>query len=145
MVDQYARYDYAWNTPGFTVQNPTINAAAVVGYGDPGLPADVSLVRLFGSFLELDTGRGLEGMLRIRVDRILTHVPTGRQVLGGAFRPIRFRADGFSIYLPATDDPQLTPAFTYRARLTIRGQARDYEFSLPAAVPEVNISTLTAL
>jgi hypothetical protein len=60
----------------------------------------------------------------------------------GAFRAIRFRKGGFSVILPATDDPQLTPAFTYHARLTVRGVTQEFEFSLPSATPEVNITTL---
>lgn len=139
MSDPYVRYDYAWNTPGFTAQNPVITSP---GPDSPtSLPADISLVRLYGSWLELDTGRPLEGVLRLRVNKILTHVPTGQQVMGGALKPIRFKKDGFSIYLPATDDPQLTPAFLYQARLTVRGQTQEFEFSLPSLTPEVNITT----
>jgi hypothetical protein len=99
------------------------------------------MVNLYGSFMEFDTGRDLEGVLRLRTDKILTHVPTGRQVMGGALKPIRFRHDGFSIWLPATDDPQLTPTFTYFARLTVRGVKQEFEFTLPMAELEVNITT----
>lgn len=137
----HARYDYAWKTSGWTVQNPTV-PDNVDSYVDPGMPDDVSTVRLYGSFLEMDTGRGVEGVLRLRVDKILTHVPTGRQVMSGPLRPVRFRASGFSIHLPATDDPQLTPEFLYRARLTVRGVSREFEFGLPAENAEVNITSL---
>jgi hypothetical protein len=99
-------------------------------------------VRVYGEFLEMDTGRGLEGVLRLRVNTDLTHVPTGRFIPSGDIAPVRFRRDGFSILLPATDDPQLTPAFTYQARLTVRGERKEFEFALPAATPEVNIRTL---
>jgi hypothetical protein len=136
----YVRYDYAWQTPGFTAQNPTINYG-VDGYAEPGMPTDVSMVRLYGSFLEFDTGRPLEGVLRLRVEKILTHVPTGQQVMAGALKPIRFKKGGFSIWLPATDDPQLSPAFEYEAKLTVRGQPQVFTFTLPAATPEVNITT----
>jgi hypothetical protein len=139
--EAFARYDYAWNTPGFTAQNNTW-IPGVNGYVNPGMPDDVSKVRVFGEFLELDSGRPLEGVLRLRVDQILTHVPSGRQVMAGGMKPIRFKRDGFSIYLPATDDPQLTPEFTYHARLTVRGQRQEFTFSLPAAEAEVNITTL---
>lgn len=140
MTDPYVRYDYAWKTPGWTTQNPVINYG-VDGYVEPGMPADVTMVNVYGSFLEMDTGRDLEGVLRLRTDKVLTHVPSGRQVMGGALKPIRFRHDGFSIWLPATDDPQLTPEFTYFARLTVRGVVQEFEFDLPAAETEVNITT----
>jgi hypothetical protein len=140
-TDPYVRYDYALRTPGFTAQNAEYNINyGPDGYVDPGMPADVTMVNLYGSFLEMDTGRDLEGVLRLRTDKILTHVTTGRQVMGGALKPIRFRHDGFSIWLPATDDPQLTPAFTYFAKLTVRGVVQEFEFALPAAEPLVNIS-----
>jgi hypothetical protein len=143
MTDPYVRYDYAWNTPGFTAQNAESNVNyGVDGYAEPGMPADVTMVRVYGSFLEMDTGRNLEGMLRLRVDKILTHVTTGQQVMGGALKPVRFKKGGFSIYLPATDDPQLTPEFVYKARLTVRGVVQEFEFELPAATPEVNITSL---
>lgn len=136
----YVRYDYAWFTPGWSAQNPVINYG-VDGYAEPGMPEDVTMVRLYGSFLEMDTGRNLEGVLRLRVDKILTHGPTGQQVLGGAIKPVRFKKGGFSIWLPATDDPQLTPSFVYEARLTVRGVVQEFSFALPAATPEVNILT----
>ena len=139
--DQYARYDYAWKTPGWTTQNPVVTYATD-GYVDPGMPSDVSLVRVYGSFMEMDTGRGLEGVLRIRVRETLTHVPTGQVVPAGAVKLVRFRRDGFSLYLPATDDPDLTPAFTYEARLTVRGETKEFTFSLPSVPTEVNIMEL---
>jgi hypothetical protein len=141
MSDPYVRYDYAWKTPGWSAQNPVVNYG-VDGYVEPGMPADVTMVRLYYSALEMDTGRGLEGVFRVRTDKVLTHVTTGQQVIGGALKPIRFKRDGFSIYLPATDDPQLTPAFTYFARLTVRGVTQEFSFQLPAATPEVNLATL---
>lgn len=142
MADPHVRYDYAWKTPGFTAQNAESNINyGVDGYIEPGMPADVTMVNLYYSALEMDTGRGLEGVLRLRTNKILTHVPTGRQVMGGALKPIRFRKDGFSIWLPATDDPQLTPAFSYFARLTVRGVKQEFEFTLPMAQTEVNFTT----
>lgn len=140
-VDPYVRYDYAWQTPGWSSQNPVINYG-VDGYVDPGMPADVSMVRVFGSFMEMDSGRELSGTLRLRVDRNLLHVPTQRQVMKGALKPIRFRRDGFSIFLPATNDPELTPAFKYEAVLTVRGVKQEFEFSLPLENPDVNITSL---
>jgi hypothetical protein len=137
--DPYVRYDYAWKTPGWNVQSPTFTYDED-GYVEPGMPSDVTMVNLYGSFMEMDTGRSLEGVLRLRTDKILTHVPTGRQVMGGAFKPIRFKKDGFSIWLPATDDPQLAPAFDYFARLTVRGVVQEFEFTLPMAELEVNIT-----
>lgn len=141
MSDPYVRYDYAWKTPGFTVQNPVINYGAD-GYVEPGMPADVTMVHLYGSFMEMDTGRDLEGVLRLRTDKILTHIPSGRQVMGGALKPVRFNHRGFSIWLPATDDPQLAPSFRYEAKLTVRGVVQEFSFLLPSSEPEVNITTL---
>lgn len=140
MSDPYVRYDYAWNTPGWSAQAPVINYG-VDGYVEPGMPADVTMVNVYGSFLEMDTGRDLSGVLRLRTDKILTHVPSGRQVMGGALKPIRFNHEGFSILLPATDDPQLTPEFTYHARLTVRGVVQEFDFDLPMAELEVNITS----
>lgn len=142
MSDPYARYDYAWKTPGWTVQDPSFPPPAADGYLDPGLPADVSLVRVYGSWMEWNTGRGLEGVVRFRVNDVLTHVPSGQEVMPGETR-LRFRKGGFSIYLPATDDPQLTPnGFEYECRLTVRGITRHFTFTLPAGTPEVNITSL---
>jgi hypothetical protein len=136
----YARYDYAWKTPGWTTQDPVI-PAQTDGYVDPGMPADVTMVRLYGSFMEMDTGRPLEGVLRLRVNETVTYGPTQSLVPAGAIggRPIRFRDGFFETWLPATDDPQLSPAFEYVARLTVRGDVYDFTFSLPAAEPDVNI------
>lgn len=142
MTDPYARYDYAWKTPGWSVQNPVIPGDGSDGYADPGLPDDVSKVRVYGEFLEMGTGRRLEGVLRIRVNETLTYVPTNQQVMAGELYRIRFNKNGFSIYLPATDDPQLTPSFEYVAELTVRGQKQVFSFALPAATPEVNITSL---
>lgn len=138
--DPYVRYDYAWKTPGFTAQNPVINYG-VDGYVEPGMPPDVTMIKLFGKFMEMDTGRGLEGVLRLRVDETLTHVPTQTMIPAGVIggRPIRFRKGYFETWLPATDDPQLSPTFKYHARLTVRGDTKEFEFTLPAAQPEVNI------
>lgn len=136
----YARYDYAWKTPGFTAQGDPIINYGTDGYAEPGMPPDITMVRLYYSALEMDTGRSLEGMLRLRTDKVLTHVPSGRQVMGGALKPIRFRHDGFSILLPATDDPQLTPEFTYHARLTVRGVVQEFTFTLPSSELEVNLT-----
>lgn len=136
-----ANYDYAWKTVGWTTQNPTFTASGVDTYVDPGLPTDVSTVRVFGKFIELTTGRLLEGVLLLRTTQILTHGPTGTQVMPGT-RRIRFRRGEFSVLLPATDDPELAPAFEYEARLTVRGYTREFKFSLPALTPEVNILSL---
>lgn len=141
MSSQYARYDYAWKTPGWTSQDPVINYASN-GDHDPGLPDDITYVRVFGSFLEFDSGNTLEGVLRLRVNKTLLHTPTNRQVMSGPMRPIRFQHDGFEVFLPATDDPQLTPEFEYEARLTVHGVTQEFTFALPAAVPEVNINDL---
>ena len=140
-MSSYYPYDYAWKTAGWSVQNPGYVAGSN-SYIDPGMPDDVTKVRVYGHFMELDSGRDLEGVLNLRVDKILQYVPTGQQVMTGAFRPIRFNREGFSVYLPATDDPQLTPAFQYIARLTVRGIRQEFTFSLPSATPEVNITDL---
>ena len=141
MTDPYARYDYAWKTPGWSVQDPVINYATD-GYVDPGLPSDVSMVKVYDTFMELGTGRPLEGVVQFRVKEILRHVPTGQQVMPGVIRK-RFRRDGFAIYLPATDDPDLTPnGFLYVCRLTVRGTTQDFEFSLPATPDEVRLTSL---
>lgn len=141
--EQYARYDYAWKTPGFTAQNAESNIVyGTDGYASPGMPSDVTMVRVFYGAMEMDTGRSLEGVLRLRTDKIITHVPTGNQIIGGPLKPIRFKKDGFSIYLPATDDPQLSPEFTYHARLTVRGVKQEFSFLLPMSSPEVNLSLL---
>lgn len=137
----YAPYDYAWKDRGWTVQNPEV-VYPINTYLDPGLPSDVSLVRVFGHFQELDSGRGLEGVLRLRTTQNLLHVPTGVQFPASDLRPIRFQADGFSIFLAATDDPDLTPTFTYQARLTVLGNHTDFEFALPSTPSSVNILSL---
>lgn len=140
MTDPYVRYDYAWQTPGWSAQAPVINYG-VDGYVDPGLPADISKVRVYGKFMEMDTGRPLEGTLRLRTSKILTHATTKSQVLPHPQR-IRFRRGEFSIYLAATDDPQLTPSFEYEARLTVSGYTQEFTFTLPASVSEVNVLDL---
>jgi hypothetical protein len=142
VTSAYVRYDYAWKTPGWSVQNPSLPTTDADGYVDPGLPADISLVRVYYSALEFASGRNLSGVLRLRVDKILTHVPTQTQLFAGGIPVTRFRKDGFSIYLPATDDPQLTPSFLYEARLTVHGKTQEFTFALPAATPEVNLTTL---
>ncbi len=139
------RYDYAWQTPGWSAQQPTFEGPTD-GYADPGMPEDVTHVHLYGSFTEFGSGRALESVLRLRVDRPLTHVPSGETVMGGALPVKRFtRYRPLSLWLPATDDPDLSPAFEYEATLTVRGQKFKFSFPLPMATPEVNINTLLDL
>lgn len=136
----YFPYDYAWDTPGWTVQNPAYTQPTD-GYVAPGLPDDVSLVRVFASFLEWSSGRNLDGVVEFRVEDLLTHVTSGQQVMPGLLR-MRFQKAGFSVFLPATDDPQLTPPFQYHCRMTVRGETQEFTFSLPASPAEVNILDL---
>ena len=142
-MSQYANYDYAWRTPGWSVQNPVVPSGNTNGYVDPGLPSDIALVRVFGKWLEMGSGRGLEGVLRVRTMSDLIHTTSGSQIPAGEMPPFKFRADeGLNIYLPATDDPQLIPAFKYHAKLTVRGEKHEFEFSLPASLGSVSIFDL---
>ena len=144
MTGPYARYDYAWQTPGWTSQDPVVNYA-VDGYIDPGLPEDVTQVKVWDTFLEGFSGRSLDGVVQFRVDQILRHETTGQQVMPGVFRR-RFRKDGFAYYLPATDDPQLTPnGFKYQCRLTVRGVTQEFEFLLPSSLATEDGVRLTSL
>lgn len=137
----YVRYDYAWVTPGWNAQNPVINYG-VNGYVDPGLPEDVARVRVVGRFIELPNGRPLEGVLRLRVREILRHAATNQEIIPGSFRPIRFRRGYLDVSLPATNDPALSPAFTYEARLTVGGSVREFTFTLDHEEEEVDIHDL---
>jgi hypothetical protein len=139
-LDTYARYDYAWQQAGWTAQNPGYVISGDT-YHDPGLPADVSKVVLFGEFLDFVTGRPLEGVLTLRTSQRLTYIPTNTPVMPGV-RKIRFNRGGFSLVLPATDDPQLTPEYLYQAKLTVAGHSVEFQFTLPAADVEVNINDL---
>lgn len=134
---EYVRYDYAWNTPGWSVQNPSFNNENDL-YVAPGLPDDVSVIEvLYEPPMEWDSGRPLEGVLRIKCEEILTHTPTKRQVMPGVDR-IRFRTGrGVRLFLPATDDPELVSAepWKYSGVLTIHGIEQHFEFSLPATTP----------
>lgn len=146
MSDPYVRYDYAWKTPAWTAQNPTINYY-VDGYVDPGMPEDVTQARVRYEALELNSGRGLGGVLRLRINKMLKHVPTGRQVPPGGWRPIRFRASRpLDIYLPVTDDPDLVAddgdPWVYEAVLTVRGYEQNFEFALPSTDLDVNLADL---
>lgn len=137
----YAPYDYAWKTRGWSVQNPGYTETSNT-YEDPGLPDDVPRVSVFGSFLDGDTGRGLEGVLRVRTSRVLTHQATGSQVLPGV-RRVRFQQDGFTINLPATGTAALgSEPWTYQAILTVNGIHQQFEFSLPSSPSSVNIVNL---
>lgn len=142
--ENYARYDYAWKTPAWTVQSPAYVPGSPSGYYDPGLPPDVSKVRLYGTPLDWETGRPLEAVLSIRCTSILRYTPTGQQVMPGV-RKQRFRAnDGINLVLAATDDPQLTgePGWQYEARLTVKGVTQEFRFSLPSTPDEVSIFSL---
>lgn len=141
----YAPYDYAWDTPGWNAQSPTV-PATTDGYVDPGMPADVNTVRIFGKFMEHSTGRALEGTFRVRIKEDLLHVPTGSLIPAGDLRRLRFRRGEFNYILPATDDPQLVAAsggnWVYYARLTVRGTTKEFAFSLPSLPDEVNVFDL---
>lgn len=144
MTEQYARYDYAWKTAGWTVQNPEYVTGGSNTYWDPGLPEDVSKVRLYGTPLDWETGRPLESVLSVRATDILRYTPTGQQVMPGVIKK-RFSAnDGINLVLPATDDPQLTgpEGWHYQARLTVKGHTQEFEFMLPSVPEEVLIFTL---
>lgn len=138
----YVRYDYAWTTPGWSAQNPVINYGTN-GYVDPGLPEDIARVRVQGRFIELSSGRPLEGVLRLRVRSILTHLPTNQQIIPGAFKPIRFKRGYLDVSLPASNDPQLSPSFVYEARLTVGGTVREFTFELDYQIEDpVDINDL---
>ena len=141
----YARYDYAWQTPGWSAQNPVVPAPAANGYLDPGLPSDVSLVRVYGKFMEMATGRDLEGVFRVRSKFPLLHVPSGSYLPSGEIMRRRFTMyRPLDVYLPATDDPQLVAEgqWHYDAILTVRGKQTAFAFDLPAGLGEVNIVDL---
>lgn len=143
MPDEFARYDYAWKTSGWTVQNPTLTVVSPDTYYDPGLPEDVSKVLVTGEFLDWSTGRALEGYLTVRTSEILKHVPTNSLVMPGEKR-LRFIKGSFSVLLPATDDPQLVPNdWTYLFRLTVAGHTQEFTAALPSSPDTVNIIDLT--
>ena len=48
-MDGMVRYDYAWKTPGWSVQNPSFSQVNPDGYVDPGLPSDISKAKLLAS------------------------------------------------------------------------------------------------
>jgi hypothetical protein len=142
VVTTFARYDYAWKTPGWTVQNPTITMETPSGYWDPGLPDDVSKVLVLGRFLDLMTGRALEGHLSVRASEVLTYTPTGSLVLP-AVEGLRFRDGDLSLTLPATDDAQLTPnGWKYHFRLRVQENTFDWEAELPSSPSPVDIQDL---
>lgn len=144
MSDPYARYDYAWQTPGWSAQDPVVNYNTD-GYVEPGMPSDVTVVKVYGSWLEWGTGRPLEGVVQFRLSNIMVHGPSGQQVMPGVIRR-RFRRDGFVVYLPATDDPQLTPSTTrYQCRLTVAGKVQEFEFALPANSPTEGVNILNLI
>lgn len=141
MVEEYARYDYAWKTAGWTVQNPTVTMVSPNTYYDPGLPDDVSKVLVSGEFIDWDSGRELEGVVDIRTSKLLTYTTTHIQVMPG-IKSFRFRGH-FSILLPATDDPQLQPTgWTYQFRVTVAGYLQEFETVLPASPSTVNLLDL---
>lgn len=146
-MSEYAPYDYAWKTSGWTVQNPAYTPS-VNTYVDPGLPTDVSKVRVFGTFLDLNSGLPQDGVFRVKARTSnggpLKHIPSGSLVFPHSF-PLRFTQGAFSLLLPATDDPDLTPAFVYDARLTVAGRTTEFTFSLPASVPEKSVFDLIDL
>jgi hypothetical protein len=144
VADGYARYDYAWKTPGWSVQNPVVPPAAYDGYVEPGLPEGLQLVRLFYEApLELTSGRAVEGVLRIRSKQILVHTPTGKQILPRVITK-RFRAGyGIELFLPATDDPDLFPnGWTYEGSLRVLGTTQEFAFELPGIPTEANLALL---
>lgn len=142
----YVRYDYAWQTPGWSAQNPVIPTTSGDSYADPGLPADVSLVRLFGNFAEVGTGRPLEGVLRLRTNADLLHVPTSTLYPRGEILRRRFtRYRPLDIMIAATDDPDLTAeggTWEYEAHLQVRGKRYNFKFAAPAAGTELDIVTV---
>lgn len=145
MTEEYVRYDYAWKTPGWTVQNPSFPVVSPDTFYDPGLPVDVSTVRVFGNFIDWKTGRALEGTLSVRTSKVLTYQPTQTLVFPGVVT-MRFTKGEVSILLPATDDPQLTPNdWTYHFRLTVQGVVQEFEASIAAALGEVNVVDLIPL
>lgn len=143
MVDQIVRYDYAWKTPGWTVQNPTFLIEQPDTFSDPGLPAAVSKVTVNGKFRD-DRGRFLDGLIQIRTSKILEYVPENVQVLPGVLR-VRFTDRGFSIALPATNDVDLAPVgWEYEMRLTVAGVTQEFSTPLPASPATVDIIDLIA-
>lgn len=141
----YARYDYAWNTPGWTAQNPLIAGSPGDGSVDYGWPEDVGKVQVALKRLDGQTSRGLEGVLRIRVKDQLLYATTGERVQPWT-RTIRFKPNGVLLSLPCTDDPTLAlpdgGEWTYSARVTAGGYADEFEFSLPYTASVVNLDTL---
>jgi hypothetical protein len=141
----YARYDYAWNTPAWTAQNPVISGIPGDGAVGYAWPEDVSKVTVALKRLDGQTSRGLEGVLRIRVEDQLVYATTGERVQPWV-RTIRFKPNGVLLTLPATDDPTLAKpgggSWTYHARVTAGGYTDEFEFSLPYTASVVNLDTL---
>lgn len=144
----YARYDYAWNTPGWTAQNPAVSGPGTLGPDNFGWPEDVNSVQVALRRLDGQTGRGLEGVLTIRVKDVLVYATTGERVEPWV-RTIRFRPNGVVLTLPATDDPTLAKpgggTWTYLARVTAAGYHDEFEFALPATTDVVNLDSLVPL
>lgn len=140
MVNDYSRYDYAWKTPGWNVQNPVF-PVVTDPHSEPGLPSDIAKVRVHGHFRDGSTGRNLQGVLRVRNKKFRTHIPTQTRLSPTNIRE-KFIGD-FEIWLPATDDDDLTPnGVPYEAVLTVAGYTEVFSFLLPTALDSVNILTL---
>lgn len=134
---------YAWNTPGFTVQN---ELPYVGGYGvnGPVIPNNVSMVTVTGSYADfgysLVTGHVIFWPMIPNNSRLIDSA--GAAVILPAQITVPVNNGSFSVVLPASNDPDVTPTFQYLISEFIPGGRVNFYATLDYRSLTVDISQL---
>lgn len=96
------------------------------------LPGDLSVVQVTGSYVDLQ-GNPIAGQVRFTPRATVVDPAFNQIIIAGPITATLDVFGSFSLFLPATDDPDVTPTnFTYLVEESFPG-GRSYDIAVPAA------------
>lgn len=135
MVSNYDPYNpdpnNPWWIPGWTVQNRPPVGTVTPPPAAPDFPADIPMINVVATYLNLDTGDPVQGSILVRPNATYTDTASGDTILP------RVRRYGIvngvlDINLPSSDSTALEEPFTYTVREAIPG-GRQFAINVPSA------------
>lgn len=108
------------------------------------LPADLTQVTVTGSYV--DTATGIVGTGTVTFQSSLWVTDAANKVrLVPATKSAPLVAGAFSIVLPATNDPQTSPVFTWAITETVNGQTNSFSAAIDYNLSTVDITALAPI
>lgn len=103
------------------------------------LPADLDLVTVRGRYVRLD-GTPVAGTVEFSTTNVLTDPASLTTIVPATILAPLDAAGAFSIDLPASDDPDVTPTgWTYSVRENFTGGRPTYSITVPAAAKATGV------